>query len=144
MKRKIRLTVNGDVSSKLQFVKLIKFSTRLGLKESKDICDHLCSNKGKTVEIEIYEELEVKDGKFDKTIPYLMENLPSCGDISFNSGKDYQREIKILSLGIGENEDYYRVIEEYLNLNNSFINNILSKLKREDLQELINEIENLY
>lgn len=143
MKRKIRLTVNGDVSSKLQFVKLIKSSTRLGLKESKDICDYLCSNKGKTVEIEIYEELEVKD-KFHKTIPYLMENLPSCGDISFNGGKDYQREIKILSLGIGENEDYYRVIEEYLNLNNSFINNILSKLKREDLQELINEIENLY
>lgn len=143
MKRKIRLTVNGDVPSKLHFIKLIKLSTRLGLKESKDICDYLCSNKGKTVEIEIYEELEVKD-KFHKTIPYLMENLPSCGDISFNGGKDYQREIKILSLGIGENEDYYRVIEEYLNLNNSFINNILSKLKREDLQELINEIENLY
>lgn len=141
MKRKIRLTVNGDVSSKLHFVKLIKFSTRLGVRESKDICDHLCSNIGKTVEIEIYDELEVKDGEFYKTIPYLMENLPRCGDISFNGGKDYQREIKILSLGIGENEDYYRVIEEYLNLNNSFINNILSKLKREDLQELINEIE---
>lgn len=52
----------------------------------------------------------------------------------------------MLSLGIGETGDYVNFVSEYMTLNNKEENKeilevLFSKLKREDLVELVNQIK---
>lgn len=138
---KIRLTIVEKIESKLKFVKILKEVTGLGLKEAKDIADYLCENIGKTKEVDIKVEFMDHTGKLLDSIRYLNDELTHCGGkILLNGGSQWQREFKMLSLGIGETEDYSYFIKEYLSTNREFVDNILSKLKKEDLQKLINEI----
>ncbi len=138
---KIRLTVVEKIESKLKFVKILKDVSGLGLKESKDIVDYLCENIGKTKEVDIKSEFKDNSGDMVDTIKYLNTELPYCGGrILLNGGTQWQREFKMLSLGIGEAEDYSHFIKDYLSTNRDFLDNILSKLKKEDLQKLIKEI----
>jgi hypothetical protein len=138
---KIRLTVVEKIESKLKFVKLLKDVSGLGLKEAKDIADYLCENIGKSKELDINSEFKDSSGNMIDSIYYLNNELPYCGGrILLNGGKEWQREFKMLSLGIGESEDYSYFIKEYLSTNREFLDNVLSKLKKEDLQKLINEI----
>jgi hypothetical protein len=138
---KIRLTIVEKIESKLNFVKILKNVSGLGLKEAKDIVDYLCENIGKTKEFYINSEFKDNSGNMIDSIFYLNNELPYCGGrILLNGGSQWQREFKMLSLGIGETEDYSYFIKEYLSTNREFVDNILSKLKKEDLQKLINEI----
>lgn len=138
---KIRLTIVEKIESKLKFVKLLKDVSGLSLKEAKDIADYLCENIGKSKEFDINSEFKDNSGNMIDSIYYLNNELPYCGGrILLNGGKEWQREFKMLSLGIGEAEDYSYFIKEHLSTNREFLDNILSKLKKEDLQKLINEI----
>lgn len=138
---KIRLKIVEKIESKLKFVKLLKDVSGLGLKEAKDIADYLCENIGKSKELDINSEFKDSSGNMIDPIYYLNNELRYCGGrILLNGGKEWQREFKMLSLGIGESEDYSYFIKEYLSTNREFLDNILSKLKKEDLQKLINEI----
>jgi hypothetical protein len=140
---KVRLKLVENLDKKLMFVKIIKTVTGLGLKESKDICDYLCNNKGKIFEIEVEDSFtDQNTGNSLSSLKYLKEELPNCGgEILINGGTEFERELKMLSLGIGNIEDYSSFIKEYSRMNSDFLNNILNKLKKEDLQKLINEIE---
>jgi hypothetical protein len=138
---KIRLSTTEKVTSKLLFVKILKNVTGLGIKESKDIVDYLCDNPRVSKDIDIKKDF----GNVIDSIRYLREELPKCGgNIIFNGGKEYERELKMLSLGIGDKDDYYSFLMDYIYINKEFITNILSKLEKEDLQKLIKEINDSY
>jgi hypothetical protein len=138
---KIRLSTTEKVTSKLMFVKILKNVTGLGLKESKDIVDYLCENPRVSKDIDIKKDFIDYDGSVINSVRYLREELPNCGgNILFNGGVEYERELKMLSLGIGDKDDYYSFLMDYIDINKEFIINILSKLEKEDLQKLIKEI----
>jgi hypothetical protein len=138
---KIRLSTTEKVTSKLMFVKILKNVTGLGLKESKDIVDYLCDNPRVSKDIDIKKDFIDYDGNVTDSVRYLREELPNCGgNIIFNGAKEYERELKMLSLGIGDKDDYYSFLMDYIDINKEFIINILSKLEKEDLQKLIKEI----
>lgn len=138
---KIGLKMVEKTEGKLKLVKLIKDVGGLGLKEAKDIADYLYENIGKSKEFDINSGFKDNYGNIIDPISYLNAELPGCGGkILLSGGKEWQREFKMLSLGIGETEDYSYFIKEYLQTNKDFLDNILSKLKKEDLQKLINEI----
>jgi hypothetical protein len=138
---KIRLTVVEKIESKLKFVKILKDVSGLSLKESKDLSDYLCDNEKKTIELNIEKNFKDWNGNIINSLKHLKEELPKCGGKIILNSKEFERELKMLSLGLGELEEYSSFIRDYLDTNYGFLENILSKLKKEDLQELINEIE---
>lgn len=145
---KVRIAITEKIESKLRFVKIIKSVTGLGLREAKDIVDHLCDNQKKTVEIDINKNFELEDWNstskktFD-SLSYLKEEIKHCGGkILINGGEQWHREYKMLSIGVGELDDYHSFLKDYILINPDFMKNILEKIKKEELQQLISEIEN--
>jgi hypothetical protein len=138
---KIRLTVVEKIENRLKLIKLIKDVSGLSLKESKDLSDYLCDNEKKTIELNIEKDFKDWNGNIINSLKHLKEELPKCGGKIILNSKEFERELKMLSLGLGELEEYSSFIRDYLDTNYGFLENILSKLKKEDLQELINEIE---
>jgi len=134
--KKIRLKCVEKTPSKLAFVKLIKEVSGLGLKESKDIADTFDYDINKTVEFEMSR---------DKSIEQFRKDLKDIGgQYLVNGGVEFDREYKLLTLGLGEQEDYVDFISENLNYftnQEDTIKFILSKLTKEDLIELINKLD---
>ena len=83
---------------KLQFIKIVKEYTGLGLRGAKDLCDN-CLEKG-------YEKFTITDRDYNN----FVEDLKGIGEFEFSGGLAYEREGKVLSLGIGECEDYISYI----------------------------------
>ena len=122
--------------SKLAFVKLIKQVSGLGLKESKDIADTFDYDINKTVEFEIPREISIE--QFRKDLNDV------GGQYIVNGGLEFEREYKLLTLGLGEQEDYVDFISENLNYftnQHDTIKFILSKLSKEDLIEITNKLD---
>jgi len=137
VKLKLIKEITGQYTgqSKLFFVKLIKESTNLGLKQSKEVCDNLHFNLEQIVEIQP-EKLEI----FNKGILNFKEELMwSCRDTS------YFRNLNILELRIADNIDYIDfIIENNLMINqdkDNFIKFVLSKLNREQLIEIFEQVK---
>ena len=134
--KKIRMKCVQKTPSKLAFVKLIKQVSGLGLKESKDIADTFDYDINKTVEFEIPREISIE--QFRKDLNDV------GGQYIVNGGLEFEREYKLLTLGLGEQEDYVDFISENLNYftnQHDTIKFILSKLTKEDLIELTNKLD---
>lgn len=142
--KKIRMKCVQKTPSKLAFVKLIKQVSGLGLKESKDIVDTLHHERcgifdydiNKTVEFEILKDISID--QFRKDLKEI------GGQYLVNGGLEFEREYKLLTLGLGEQEDYVDFISENLNYfanQEDTIKFILSKLTKEDLIELTKKLD---
>lgn len=139
MHNKVKLTCIEKPTSKLMFVKIIKMTTGLTLKESKDITDSLFNNLNTSIEIELVEKIE----EFS-SIEYLKSNLPNCGgQVKVSGGLEWQRNYKILTLGLGDDKEYINFLSDYLvdYKKVDFLKMILSKLEKKELIDLVNKIE---
>lgn len=139
---KIKLSCIKKPEQKLLFVKTVKMATSLGLKEVKDISDFLFSNLNTPVEIDLLDNPEKTDGL--SSIDYLTKNLPNCGgETKIMFGKDWQRDFKILSIGIGDEKDYVNFILEYLDMyrEKEVLKEVLENMDKEQLVSIINKIE---
>ena len=134
--KKIRMSCVQKTQSKLAFVKLIKEVSGLGLKESKDIVDTFDYDINRIVEFEISK---------DRSIDQFRKDLNDIGgQYLVNGGLQFEREYKLLTLGLGEQEDYVDFISENLNYftnKEDTIKFILSKLTKEDLIELTKKLD---
>jgi hypothetical protein len=134
--KKIRLKCVEKTPSKLAFVKLLKEVTGYGLKESKDIADTFDYDINKVVEFEISR---------DKSIDQFRKDLREIGgQYLVNGGVEFDREYKLLTLGLGEQEDYVDFISQNLNYftnQQEAIKLILTKLSKEDLIEITNKLD---
>ena len=143
--RKLRIKLLSKCENKLQVVKLIKDCTGLGLKDSKDIADDMFNKIGLVREIEIVEPY-TKDGKVFNPFEEFTTKINQFGDFQVTGGLSWERDSKMLGLGIGETEDYATFVSDYMSYNNLEENKIIlevlfSKLNKEDLIELVNKIK---
>lgn len=141
----LRMKLLSKCDNKLQVVKLIKDCSGLGLKDSKDIADEMFNHIGLVREIELREPY-LKDGKTFLPFEEFTTKIKDFGDFQVTGGLSWERDAKMLGLGIGETEDYANFVSEYMTLNNIKENKMIleilfSKLKKEDLVELVNKIK---
>jgi len=142
MKKLVRIKLIENCPNKLQFVKLIKECSGLGLKESKDICDRLHNG-----------EIQIFEARDDDAVNYakkFRQDIVNCGGkFQVSGGVEFQRDYKMLELGIGDDSDYVDFISESIfqnNLENSeeFLKFVLSKFNREQLVELFDRTKESY
>ena len=143
--RKIRFKLLSKCDNKLQVVKLIKDCTGLGLRDSKDIADEMFNHIGLTKEIEIIEPY-FRDGGVFNPFEEFTTKIKDFGHFHVTGGLSWERDSKMLGLGIGETEDYANFVSEYMSYNNLEENKMIleilfSKLGKEDLVELVNKIK---
>jgi hypothetical protein len=109
----IILKMTRTENKKLGMVKAVKDATGLGLKEAKNICDKLCDNFKLGYSGEC--QLILKPGGNPRLIEdKLREALSECTGCYEVLGRQWDRQIKLLSLGIGDSLDYNNFISEYL------------------------------
>lgn len=120
--------------NKLMFVKILRNYTELGLKETKEICDKLHETPYKPVEIELNVAVDrLKQDLLDIDLKFIID-----GD------KGFERERKLLTLGLGEKEDYISFFLEFEDLfdnQKEILNLALNKLSMEDLKEIFGKIK---
>jgi len=142
MSRSIRIKLISPISNRLKFVKLIKECSNLSLRDSRDICDRLHNG-----EIQIFEVRENDNINYAKK---FREDIIDCGgNFQVSGGIEFQRNYKILELGIGEDSDYIDFISESFFQNilknpQDFLKSVLKKLKREELIELFDNSKESY
>jgi hypothetical protein len=145
MKNKIRIQLIEKCPNKLQFVKLIKDCTGLGLRDSKDVCDRLHDRP------DLIEEITVIDGVDENGITYSKKFINGMreviqGKFNVTGGIQWQRNLKMLSLGIADESDYIDFTNEFLidnrnlEVSQTILRFALSKLSKEELREVFNEI----
>jgi hypothetical protein len=126
----IKLKLVEKVDSKLELVKLIKNCSNLGLKDCKDICDHLHDGIPQSFELKM-------DGHTDFGKKFCAELKRCGGKILVNGGTEESRNFKMLELGLGNSGDYQNFLLNYIE--NNFDNHgdllrfVLSKLSKKDL-----------
>lgn len=150
MQRNIKIKLVKPTVQKLAFVKLIKDCSGLGLKEAKDLCDDLHSYPGKVYEMPIrdWETIDWNTGvKTPTTTDYRKKFTDEIknveGKFIINGGVQWQRDVKMLQLGIAEESDYIEFMKDYILSNFDNSENLLifalNKLSKEDLQEIFNK-----
>ena len=145
MKRKIRMKLISECKNKLQVVKLIKDCTELGLKDSKDIADDMFNHIGLVKEIDLIEPY-IKEGKTFNPYEEFTKNIHNFGHFQITGGISWERDAKMLGIGVGDIEDYANFVSDYMSYNNTDENRMIlevlfSKLEKEDLVELVNKIK---
>jgi hypothetical protein len=130
---------------KLSFIRLIKVCTGLGLRDSKDIADELFNSPGLYKEITLLEN-EVVDGVHYNYYKDFIEEIHKLGEFEVIGGLSWERNLKMLVLGIGDLDEYTSFLSEYMSFNNSednkiILEKIISKLKKEDLIEIVEKIK---
>ena len=145
MKNKIRIQLIERCPNKLQFVKLIKDCTGLGLKEAKNVCDRLHDRPDLIEEITVHDSIDENGITYsNKFINGMREVIQ--GKFIVTGGIQWQRDIKMLSLGIADESDYIDFTNEFLidnrnlEVSQTILRFALSKLSKEELQEVFNEI----
>jgi hypothetical protein len=129
MKVKIKLkNLNNPITSKLNFVKMIKDSTSYGLKESKDVCDDIHSGSNQR-------EIEVLDAE-----NFIKEMKKNFGDYVDVYHPAYDRDLKILLVGVGNEADYIDGIIKLIEINPDRLKTILKRFEKEDLIEILTEV----
>ena len=140
MKNIIKVKLVNDCNNKLRFVKNVKELCDLGLKESKDIVDRICQKPYTPFEFEIPMGTTTKEA-YDK----LSYELVPDNILEINGGTQWQREMKMLQLGVGERQDYLDFVKQHIqtNFGNSeeMLTFVLDKLTQEQLQETIDKIK---
>lgn len=146
--RKIRIKLLSKCENKLAVVKLIKDCTKLGLRESKDIADEMFDNIGLSKEIELTDPY-IKDGELINPYERFTSNIKNYGNFLVNGGKSWERESKMLGIGVGDIDDYCGFIIEHITSSGfeegkDILNLILSKLDKDTLIEIVNKISKIY
>ena len=145
MKNKIRIQLIEICPNKLQFVKLIKDCTGLGLRDSKDVCDRLHDRP------DLIEEINVREGVDENGVTYSKKFINGMkefvlGEFIVTGGLQWDRNIKMLSLGIADESEYIDFTNEFLidnrnlEVSETILRFALSKLSKDELQEVFNEI----
>jgi hypothetical protein len=134
---KVNIMLRERCLNKLMFVKILRNYTELGLKETKEICDKLHETPYKPVQIDLYPKMSgvdrLKQDLLDIDLKFIMD-----GD------KGFERERKLLTLGLGEKEDYISFFVEFEDLfdnQKEILNLALNKLSIEDLKEIFGKIK---
>jgi hypothetical protein len=149
--KSIKIKLIEPTTQKLAFVKLIKECSGLGLKEAKDLCDNIHSYPERVYEMPI-RDWETHDYITGKTTPaitdfrkkFITEIKNTGGRFVINGGVQWERDVKMLQLGIAEKSDYTEFMKDYIL--NKFDNSedllifVLDKFSKEDLQEAFNKI----
>lgn len=132
---KVKIIQNEPCVSKLAFVKLLKECTGLGLKDAKDIADRIWIQGYYVVDIHV-----------DSFIKFKTE-LKQIGNFSISGDTQWTRESKILTLGIGNKEEYVGFISEFIKDNRNsdeILEFILDKMTKTELKEVISKINEYY
>ena len=117
--------------SKLQLVKSLKDLTGLGLRDSKNIIDELHYGREQTIILNSRDDAKT-----------LKKEFNDYGKFQINGGVDHDRNIQLLSLGLGETIDeisdriFFQLDDENSKL---MLNFALSKITQENLIEILNE-----
>lgn len=143
----VKIKLLRQCNSKLAFIKVIKEICGIGLQNAKDIVDELVTIPFKEIEIKVenisFSEIDEKlmDVSFDPNYddefakPYVL-----------SGGTAYERDKKILQLGLGTKEDYKEFIFDSIDKKvvyyDQILNFVLDKLSKEDLLEIINYTNN--
>jgi hypothetical protein len=129
MKVKIKLkNIKNPITSKLNFVKMVKDLTGYGLKESKDVCDDIhCASNQREIEV-----LDVEN--------FIREMKKNFGDYVDVYHPAYDRDLKILLVGVGDKTDYVDAIIKLIEMNPDRLNTILKRFEKEDLIEILTEV----
>jgi hypothetical protein len=143
MKSKVRCV--GKLTNMLQYVKLVKTHSGLGLKEAKDFCDMTISNQG----LEFILEIRTSVQEFEKEIrEHFGNSIQVCN-------REKERQMKLISLGLGDKSDLIELLAEEMaselaqrtrHLNNSplysvftdYMADVLTSFNAEQLDELFN------
>jgi hypothetical protein len=140
MKNIIKVKLINDCNNKLRFVKNVKELCDLGLRDAKDIVDRICQKPYTPFEFEVPMGTTTKEA-YDK----LTYDLAPDNILEINGGTQWQREIKMLQLGVGERQDYLDFLKQHIqtNFGNSeeMLTFVLDKLTQEQLQETIDKIK---
>lgn len=145
MKNKIRIQLIGRCPNKLQFVKLIKDCTGLDLRDSKDVCDRLHDIPNTIEEIIVREGVDENGVTYSKKFINGMKEFV-LGEFIVTGGLQWDRNIKMLSLGIADESDYIDFVNEFLidnrnlEVSETILRFALSKLSKDELQEVFTEI----
>lgn len=126
--------------SKLMFVKLIKEYSGLGLKDSKDLCDPLFESNSQ-LEFELSEERF--NLNYTQILIRLKKELYKIDDCLLLVNNN--RNVKLLSLGLGEKKEYINFLSENISfLNDEEIKDFLNILNKDKLIKLTNKINKIY
>jgi hypothetical protein len=134
----IEIKLVKPTTEKLKFVKLIKDCSGLSLKESKDLCDSIHALP------ERVNKIPIRDGENDYRKMFVNEIKNIDGLFIINGGVQWDRNVKMLKLGISEKSDYIEFMKDYIL--NRFENSeelltfVLNKFSKEELQEVFNRI----
>ena len=131
---KVRVKMLEPSNSKLQLVKSLKDLSGLGLRDSKNIIDELHYGREQTIILNSRDDART-----------LKKQFNDYGKFQINGGVDHDRNIQLLSLGLGETQEYIDEISDriffQLDDENSklMLNFALSKITQENLIEILNE-----
>lgn len=131
---KVRIKMLEPSKSKLYLVKALKDVTGLGLREAKDLIDDLHSGR------EVKTIVSSREGVIE-----LKSRFNEHGKFIINGGIEYQRNIQLLQLELGESDEYINEISDrifyQLDDENSklLLNFALSKLSHQQLIEIFTE-----
>jgi hypothetical protein len=133
-KMNIRYQPTGGDKNKLMAIKLIKDLTGLSLMECKDIIDDIYNNPGVTKSLDI----RVDPFEFKK----LIGKAPP--ELIVNSLEE-ERNLKILSLGLGEEDEYRECLKYYMMFDSkSMMDELLSILTKDQMIKLTEKLNKEY
>jgi hypothetical protein len=136
---KVKLLLKKNCQTKMMLLKILKNHTGFGLKDSKDICDRLHELPYRPVEFLLDPPVDILPNEYVKS---FREELSEMGlEFDMSGGTEFERNRKLLSLGIGDKEDYVSFLEENLIDQKELLNLVLNKLSKDDLKEIFGKIK---
>lgn len=109
---RLKITQTKKENAKLSFVKALKDVTGFGLKQSKDLTDDMNAGFARTnspFSIEINLDSRKPDIK-----TFISDLRSHCtGEYIVNGGTGWERDVKLLSIGLGSDDEYVSFISEY-------------------------------
>lgn len=138
---KVKLRIKQSFPAKLMLVKIIKNYTALGLKDSKDICDRLHELPYRPVEFLLDAPVDIIPNEYARS---FREELSEMGlEFDMSGGTDFERNRKLLVLGLGDKEDYISFLEEAMTNQKELLTLALNKLSKDDLKEIFDNIKTI-
>ena len=133
IKLKIRLVKIPTISNaKLNLVRLIRDCTEKDLVYSKHLFEDIVDNPT------TWYEIDMPQKNYHK---FTSEINSHSGEFEIVNHEEWQREINLLKLGVGEKEDYQTAIKSIIDFGlhdrDKLLNEILNKLTIEQLKEVM-------
>lgn len=148
--KRIEIKLLKPTTKKLQLIKLIKDCSGIGLKEAKDLCDnlHAFPDKSWPMEIKDWETQTIEGKKIPTNRDFKSEFIQGLKEIPgkflITGSKEWQRDTKLMKLGMAENEEVIKTLTEYIltkcEHSKDILEEALNKLDTHELIELIGKI----